>query len=81
VLVVEAGCVGRVSLQFFRNERRECTAHNQPPLTDSRLDFIDVLLTDFELETQIEDSNKGTEMFIIALIGKAISKDSGGDEQ
>ena len=51
------------------------------PLTDSQLDFVDVLLTDFELETQIEDSNKGTEMFIIALIGKAILKDGGGDEQ
>jgi hypothetical protein len=50
------------------------------PLTDSRLDFVDVLLTDFELETQIEDSNKGTEMFVIALIGKVISKDGGGDE-
>jgi hypothetical protein len=51
------------------------------PLTDFQLNFVDVLLTDFELETQIEDSNKGTEMFVIALIGKVILKDSGGDEQ
>ena len=31
VLVVEAGCMDRVSLQFFGNERGERTAHNRPP--------------------------------------------------
>ena len=51
------------------------------PLTDSRLDFVDVLLADLELETQIEYSDEGTEMFVIAIFGKATSKDGGGDEQ
>ena len=51
------------------------------PLMDSQLNFIDVLLADLELETQIEDSNEGTEMFVIAIFGKATSKDGGGDEQ
>ena len=51
------------------------------PLTDSRLDFIDVLLADLELETQIEYSDEGTEMFVIAIFRKATSKDGGGDEQ
>jgi len=32
VLVVEAGCVDRVSPRFFRNEKRERTAHNLPPI-------------------------------------------------
>jgi len=48
---------------------------------NSQLDFIDILLADFELETQIEDSNKGAEMFVIPHFGKAISKHGGGDEQ
>jgi hypothetical protein len=51
------------------------------PLMDSRLDFIDFLLADLKLETEIEDSNEGTEMLVIAIFGKATLKDSGGDEQ
>ena len=51
------------------------------PLMDSQLDFVDVLLADLELETQIEDSNEGTEMFVIVIFGKVILKDGGGDEQ
>jgi hypothetical protein len=41
------------------------------PFTDSQLDFVDVLITDLELQTEIKDSNKGTEMFVIAIFGKA----------
>jgi len=51
------------------------------PLTDSRLDFIDVLLADLELETEIEDSNEGAEVSVIALFGKAPSKDGRGNEK
>jgi len=51
------------------------------PLMDSQLDFVDILLADLELETQIEDSNEGTEMFVIAIFRKATLKDGGGDEQ
>jgi hypothetical protein len=40
------------------------------PLTNSQLDFIDVLVADLELETIIEDYNKGTEMFMIVLVRK-----------
>ena len=50
------------------------------PATNSQLDFVDILLADFELETEIEDSNKGAEMFVIPRFGKAISKHGGGDE-
>ena len=51
------------------------------PFTDSQLDFVDNLLTDLKLQTEIEDSNKGAEMFVIATFGKATSKDGGGDKQ
>jgi len=51
------------------------------PATNSQLDFIDILLANFKLETQIEDSNKGAEMFVILHFRKAISKHGGGDEQ
>lgn len=51
------------------------------PLTNSRLDFVDVLLADLELETEIEDSDEGAEMIVIAVLGKAMSKDGGGDEK
>ena len=51
------------------------------PFTDSQLNFVNVLLTDLELQTEIEDSNKGAEMFIIASFGKATSKDGGSDKQ
>jgi len=48
---------------------------------DSQLDFVDLLLADLELQTQIKDSNKGAEMLVVALIGKVMLKHSGGDEQ
>ena len=51
------------------------------PFMNSQLDVVDILLTDLELETQIEDSNKGTEMHVIMLFRKAISKNGGGNEQ
>jgi hypothetical protein len=51
------------------------------PFTDSRLDFVDLFLTDLELQTEIEDFNKGAEMLVIAIFGKATSKDGGGDKQ
>ena len=51
------------------------------PFIDSQLNFVDVLLSDLELQTEIEDSNKGAEMLVIATFGKATSKDSGGDKQ
>ena len=51
------------------------------PFADSQLDFVDVLLTNLELEAEIEDSNKGAEMFVVALLGKATPKDNRGDEQ
>ena len=51
------------------------------PFTDSQLNFIDVLLSDLKLQIEIEDSNKGAEMLVIATFGKATSKDGGGDKQ
>ena len=51
------------------------------PFMDSQLDFVNVLLTDLKLQTEIEDSNKGAEMIIIANFGKATSKDGGSDKQ
>ncbi len=48
---------------------------------DSQLNFVDVLLTDLELQTEIEESNKGAEMFVIAIFGKATFKDGGGNKQ
>jgi len=51
------------------------------PFMDFQLNFINVLLSDLELQTEIEDSNKGAEMLVIATFGKATSKDSGGDKQ
>jgi len=50
VLVVEAGCVDRVSLQFFGNERGERTAHNLPPIYEFPTQFLKILLADLELE-------------------------------
>ena len=51
------------------------------PLTDSQFDFVDILLADLKLETQIENSDKGAEMFVIVLFGKAMSKHGGSNEQ
>ncbi len=51
------------------------------PFTDSQLDFVDVFLTDLELQTEIENSNEGAEMFVIVIFGKATLKDGGGDKQ
>jgi len=51
------------------------------PFTNSQLDVVDILLTDLKLETQIEDSNEGTEMHVIMLFGKVILKNGGGNEQ
>ncbi len=51
------------------------------PFTDSRLNFVDVLLTDLKLQTEIEDFNKRAKVFVIANLGKATSKDGGGDKQ
>ena len=51
------------------------------PLTDSQFDFVDILLVDLKLETQIENSDEGAEMFVIVLFGKAMSKHSESDEQ
>ena len=51
------------------------------PFTDSQLNFVDVLLTDLELQTEVDESNKGAEMFVIAIFGKATFKDSGGNKQ
>ena len=48
---------------------------------DSQLDFVDVLLTDLELQTEIEDFNKGAKMCVIVTFGKATLKDSGSDKQ
>ena len=48
---------------------------------DFRLDFVNILLADLELEAEIEDFNEGAEMFIIPLFGKVMSKDGEGDEQ
>jgi hypothetical protein len=81
VLVVEAECVDRVSLRHFRNERGDAPLIIDHPFTNSGLDVVDVLLADLELKTQIEDSDKGTEMFVITLFGKAASKNSGGNKQ
>jgi hypothetical protein len=51
------------------------------PFMDSQLDFIDVLLTDLELQTEIEDLYKGAKMFVIAIFRKATLKDSGGNKE
>ncbi len=51
------------------------------PFMDSQLDFVDVLLTDLKFQTKIEESNKGAEMFVIAIFGKATFKDGRGDKQ
>jgi hypothetical protein len=48
---------------------------------DSRLNFVDLLLTDLKLETEIEDSYEEAEMFVIALFRKPTSKYGGSDEQ
>ena len=50
------------------------------PLTDFRFDFVNILLADLKLETQIENSDKGAEMFVIVLFGKAMLKHGGSDE-
>ena len=51
------------------------------PLTDSQLNFINVLLADLKLETETEDSNEGAKVSVIALFGKVLSKDSRGNEK
>jgi hypothetical protein len=51
------------------------------PVMNSQFNFIDILLTDLKLETQVENSNKGAEMCVIVLFGEAISKHRGGDKQ
>jgi hypothetical protein len=51
------------------------------PFTDSRLNLVNILLADLELETEIEDPNEGAKMFIVALLRKAMSKSDRGDEQ
>jgi len=51
VLVVEAGCVDQVSLQFFGNERGNALLIIYHPLMDSQLDFVELLLADLKLET------------------------------
>jgi hypothetical protein len=82
VLVVEAGCVNRVSLPLFRNERGgDAPLIIDHPFTNSGLDIVDVLLADLELKTQIEDFDKGTEMFVITLFREAASKNGGGNKQ
>ena len=48
---------------------------------NSQLNVVDVLLADLKLEAQIEDSNEGAEVIVIAIFGKATSKHGGGDEQ
>ena len=79
VLVVEAGCVDRVSLQS------ETKGANVPliiydPFTNSRLKFDDAFLVDLKLETEVEEFDERAEMLVIAHFGKATSKDGGGDE-
>jgi len=81
VLVVEAGCMNQTHLRFFGNERRNTLLIIYYPFTDSQLDFVDLLLADLKLQTQIKDSNKGAEMLVVALIRKAMLKHSGGNEQ
>ena len=51
VLVVEAGCVDQVNLQFFGNERGNTPLIIYHPLANSCLDFVDLLLADLKLET------------------------------
>ena len=46
-----------------------------------QLNFIDFLLTDLELQTEIEDSNRGAEMFVMAIFWKATSKGDKRDAQ
>jgi hypothetical protein len=81
VLVVEAGCVDRISLRFFGKERGNAPLIIYHPLMDSQLNFINLLLTDLKLKTEIEDSYKEAEMFIIALFRKPTLKYDGSDEQ
>jgi len=83
VLVVEAGCMDRISIRLFGNERGggDTPLIIDHPFTNSRLDVVDVLLADLELKTQIEYSNEGAEMFVITLFRKAILKNGGGNEQ
>ena len=83
ILVVEAGCVDCISIQLFRNKRGggDTLLIIDHPFMNSRLDVVDVLLTDLELKTQIEYSNKGAEMFVITLFRKAILKNGGGNKQ
>ena len=50
-------------------------------LTDSQLNFVDLLVTDLKLETQIKDSDKGAEMFVIVRFGEATLKHSGSNKQ
>ena len=80
VLVVEAGCVDRVSLRFL-TKRGNAPLIIYHPFTNSQLDFVDVHLTDLKLQTEIENSNEGAEMFVIAIFWKATSKDGGGNKQ
>jgi hypothetical protein len=79
VLVVEAGCMDLVSFSETKGANAPLIIYH--PFTDSQLDFVNVLLTDLKLQTEIEDSNKGAEMIVIAIFGKATLKDSGGDKQ
>ena len=81
VLVVQAKCVDRVSLRFSETKRRNTQLIIYYPFTNSRLDFVDFLRADLELKTEVEDPNQGAEMIVIAVVGKAISKQGGGDEQ
>jgi hypothetical protein len=80
VLVVEARCMDCVGLQFSETKGENTLLIIDHLLMDSQLDFIDVLLAGLRLETQIEYSDEGTEMFVIAIFGKATLKDSRGNE-
>ena len=51
VLVVEVGCVDRVSPRFYGNKGWNAPLIIYHPGMNSRLDFVDILVDDLELET------------------------------
>ena len=81
MLVVRAKCVDWVSLQFSETKRRNAQLIIYHPFTNSQLNFVDFLHADLELKTEVEDSNQGAEMIVIAVVGKVILKQGGGDKQ
>ena len=57
---------GLIQSSIFRNKRGDAPfIIYYYPAMNSRLNFIDILLADLDLEMQIEDSNEGAEVSVM----------------